>query len=62
MTGEYHARAEEIEILLVGNYADAAYLVAYAREHNDLFAPDPQCYLTDDERRETVPDEGVTSD
>jgi pseudo-rSAM protein/SPASM domain protein len=32
MTREYHARGEEIETLLVGNYADAAYLVEYARE------------------------------
>ena len=33
MTREYHDRGEEIETLLVGNYADAAYLVEYAREH-----------------------------
>ncbi|WP_424019390.1 TIGR04347 family pseudo-SAM/SPASM protein [Halorientalis pallida] len=33
MTREYHARGEEIETLLVGNYADAGYLVEYAREH-----------------------------
>jgi pseudo-rSAM protein/SPASM domain protein len=33
MTREYHARGDEIETLLVGNYADAAYLVEYAREH-----------------------------
>jgi pseudo-rSAM protein/SPASM domain protein len=33
MTREYHARGEEIETLLVGNYADAAYIVEYAREH-----------------------------
>ena len=33
MTREYHAEGEEIETLLVGNYADAAYLVEYAREH-----------------------------
>ena len=33
MTREYHDRGEGIETLLVGNYADAAYLVAYAREH-----------------------------
>ncbi|MFB6178461.1 MAG: TIGR04347 family pseudo-SAM/SPASM protein [Halorientalis sp.] len=33
MTREYHARGEEIETLLVGNYADAAYMVEYAREH-----------------------------
>ncbi|MFC6717507.1 TIGR04347 family pseudo-SAM/SPASM protein [Natrialbaceae archaeon GCM10025810] len=32
MTLEYHDRGEEIETLLVGNYADAAYLVEYARE------------------------------
>ncbi len=28
---EYHEQGEEIETLLVGNYADAAYLVEYAR-------------------------------
>ncbi|MFB6073970.1 MAG: TIGR04347 family pseudo-SAM/SPASM protein [Haloarculaceae archaeon] len=33
MTRAYHDRGEEIETLLVGNYADAAYLVEYAREH-----------------------------
>lgn len=33
MTRDYHDRGEEIETLLVGNYADAAYLVEYAREH-----------------------------
>jgi pseudo-rSAM protein/SPASM domain protein len=32
LTREYHARGEEIETLLVGNYCDAAYLVEYARE------------------------------
>jgi pseudo-rSAM protein/SPASM domain protein len=32
MTREYHDRGEEIETLLVGNYADAAFLVEYARE------------------------------
>ena len=32
LTLEYHDRGEEIETLLVGNYADAAYLVEYARE------------------------------
>ncbi len=32
MTLEYHSRGEEIETLLVGNYADAAFLVEYARE------------------------------
>jgi pseudo-rSAM protein/SPASM domain protein len=31
MTREYHAEGHEIETLLVGNYADAAYLVEYAR-------------------------------
>jgi len=31
MTREYHDRGHEIETLLVGNYADAAYLVEYAR-------------------------------
>jgi pseudo-rSAM protein/SPASM domain protein len=29
----YHERGEDIETLLVGNYADAGYLVEYAREH-----------------------------
>jgi pseudo-rSAM protein/SPASM domain protein len=33
MTRNYHHRGDEIETLLVGNYADAAYLVEYAREH-----------------------------
>jgi pseudo-rSAM protein/SPASM domain protein len=33
MTRDYHDRGEEIETLLVGNYADAAYIVEYAREH-----------------------------
>jgi pseudo-rSAM protein/SPASM domain protein len=32
LTRAYHDRGEEIETLLVGNYADAAYLVEYARE------------------------------
>ncbi|MFC7139099.1 TIGR04347 family pseudo-SAM/SPASM protein [Halosimplex aquaticum] len=31
LTREYHDRGHEIETLLVGNYADAAYLVEYAR-------------------------------
>lgn len=31
LTREYHDRGEEIETLLVGNYADAGYLVEYAR-------------------------------
>jgi len=31
LTREYHDRGEEIETLLVGNYADAAFLVEYAR-------------------------------
>jgi len=31
LTGDYHDRGEEIETLLVGNYADAAFLVEYAR-------------------------------
>ncbi|QLC35338.1 TIGR04347 family pseudo-SAM/SPASM protein (plasmid) [Halarchaeum sp. CBA1220] len=31
LTREYHARGEEVETLLVGNYADAAFLVEYAR-------------------------------
>jgi pseudo-rSAM protein/SPASM domain protein len=33
LTRSYHADGDEIETLLVGNYADAAYLVEYAREH-----------------------------
>ncbi len=33
LTRDYHDRGEAIETLLVGNYADAAYLVEYAREH-----------------------------
>jgi len=33
MTRDYYDRGEEIETLLVGNYADAAYIVEYAREH-----------------------------
>ncbi|ELY38410.1 TIGR04347 family pseudo-SAM/SPASM protein [Natronorubrum tibetense] len=32
LTLDYHDRGEEIETLLVGNYADAAFLVEYARE------------------------------
>lgn len=32
MTREYHERGEEIETLLVGNYADAGFLVEYARD------------------------------
>ena len=32
LTLEYHDRGEEIETLLVGNYADAGFLVEYARE------------------------------
>ncbi|QCW03780.1 TIGR04347 family pseudo-SAM/SPASM protein [Natrinema pallidum] len=32
LTLAYHDRGEEIETLLVGNYADAAFLVEYARE------------------------------
>ena len=31
LTREYHAAGEEIETLLVGNYADAGFLVEYAR-------------------------------
>jgi pseudo-rSAM protein/SPASM domain protein len=31
LTREYHDRGEEIETLLVGNYADAGFLVEYAR-------------------------------
>jgi len=33
LTRSYHERGAEIETLLVGNYADAAYLVEYARRH-----------------------------
>ncbi|WP_435349312.1 TIGR04347 family pseudo-SAM/SPASM protein [Haloarchaeobius sp. HRN-SO-5] len=33
LTRAYHDRGQEIETLLVGNYADAAYLVEYARTH-----------------------------
>lgn len=33
LTRKYHDRGQEIETLLVGNYADAAYLVEYAAEH-----------------------------
>ena len=33
LTREYHERGAEIETLLVGNYADAAYLVEYARRN-----------------------------
>ena len=33
MTREYHDRGEELETLLVGNYADAGFMVEYAREH-----------------------------
>jgi pseudo-rSAM protein/SPASM domain protein len=33
LTRSYHADGAEIETLLVGNYADAAYLVEYARRH-----------------------------
>jgi len=33
LTRSYHDRGAEIETLLVGNYADAAYLVEYARRH-----------------------------
>jgi pseudo-rSAM protein/SPASM domain protein len=33
LTREYHDEGHEIETLLVGNYADAAYLVEYAAEH-----------------------------
>jgi pseudo-rSAM protein/SPASM domain protein len=32
LTREYHDRGEEIETLLVGNYADAAFLVEYTRD------------------------------
>ncbi|MFP8891715.1 TIGR04347 family pseudo-SAM/SPASM protein [Natrialbaceae archaeon A-CW2] len=37
LTLEYHDRGEEIETLLVGNYADAGFLVEYAR---DRFGPE----------------------
>ncbi len=37
MTLEYHDRGEEIETLLVGNYADAAFMVEYA---NERFGPE----------------------
>ncbi|MFB6219719.1 MAG: TIGR04347 family pseudo-SAM/SPASM protein [Halobacteriaceae archaeon] len=33
LTREYHDRGRDIETLLVGNYADAAYLVEYAATH-----------------------------
>lgn len=33
MTREYHDQGHDIETLLVGNYADAGFLVEYAREH-----------------------------
>ncbi|MFB6300311.1 MAG: TIGR04347 family pseudo-SAM/SPASM protein [Halobacteriales archaeon] len=33
LTRRYHDRGDEIETLLVGNYADSAYLVEYAREN-----------------------------
>lgn len=33
LTRTYHDRGQEIETLLVGNYADAGYLVEYAAEH-----------------------------
>ncbi|MXR40548.1 pseudo-rSAM protein/SPASM domain protein [Halobaculum sp. WSA2] len=33
LTRTYHRRGEEIETLLVGNYADAAYLIEYARRY-----------------------------
>lgn len=32
-TRAFHDRGDRVETLLVGNYADAAYLVEYAREH-----------------------------
>ncbi len=35
LTREYHAAGEEIETLLVGNYADAGFLVEYARREFD---------------------------
>lgn len=35
LTRTYHDRGQEIETLLVGNYADAAYLVEYAAENLD---------------------------
>jgi pseudo-rSAM protein/SPASM domain protein len=46
MTREYHARGDEIETLLVGNYADAAYLVEYAdRELGSTRAARIRAYL-----------------
>lgn len=32
LTREYHAAGDEVETLLVGNYADAGFLIEYARE------------------------------
>jgi len=46
LTRDYHARGEEIETLLVGNYADAAYLVEYARrELGESVAREVERYL-----------------
>jgi radical SAM protein with 4Fe4S-binding SPASM domain len=46
LTRDYHARGEEIETLLVGNYADAAYLVEYARrELGETVAREVERYL-----------------
>jgi radical SAM protein with 4Fe4S-binding SPASM domain len=40
LTRDYHARGDEIETLLVGNYCDAAFLVEYAREELGLEVAD----------------------
>lgn len=48
LTIDYHDRGEEIETLLVGNYADAAFLVEYARER---FGPDQARVVADYLRR-----------
>ncbi|WP_254546999.1 TIGR04347 family pseudo-SAM/SPASM protein [Halomarina pelagica] len=46
LTRDYHDRGEEIETLLVGNYADAAYLVEYARRYlGDVAAERAYDYL-----------------
>jgi len=46
LTREYHADGEEIETLLVGNYADAAFLVEYARDElGDAHASTVREYL-----------------
>ena len=46
LTREYHDRGEEIETLLVGNYADAGFLVEYARrELGEAQATEVEAYL-----------------